>query len=71
MEVAGLVSYPEGDAVLGAKLLQLSHDAVSDAGRALRVETVHHPLAQIQLRPGGGGEGAFAPQMRWWDHIRN
>ena len=40
----------ERDAVLLAQLLQLGDDAVRDAGRALRVQAVHHARHQVDLR---------------------
>lgn len=40
----------EGDAVVLAQLLQLRHDALRDAGDALRIQAVHHALHQVDLR---------------------
>ena len=39
----------ERDAILLAQLLQLSDDAVCDAGRALRIQAVHHARHQVNL----------------------
>lgn len=39
----------QGDAVLGAELLELGHDARGDDGVALGVQAVHHGLEERQL----------------------
>jgi len=41
--------YPQRHLELGAKLLQLSHDTVRDAGNRFGVETVHHALDQLDF----------------------
>lgn len=40
---------PEGHPVLLAQLFQLRHDTVGDAGRALGIQAVQHPLHQVNL----------------------
>lgn len=40
---------PEGDAILGAELLELRHDRIQDTRGALRKEAVHHALHNVQL----------------------
>ena len=40
---------PQGDPVLGAELLQLSHHAVGDVRDTLGVERVHHVLDYVHL----------------------
>lgn len=45
----GILRHSQRHAVLHPKLLELSHDAVGDAGDAFRVQAVHHALAQVQL----------------------
>lgn len=48
---------PQGEGVFRSQFLQLRHDAVGDAGRALGEEAVHHRLVHLQLRVGVGGVG--------------
>lgn len=45
--------------VLLAQLLQLSHDAVCDAGRALGIQAVQHALHKVNLQPAGGNSGQW------------
>ena len=46
----------ERDAVLGAQLLKLSHDAIGDDGRAFRVQAVHHRRQHLEFFLDGVGE---------------
>ena len=48
-EVPRVLDDPQGDPVLGPKLLQLRHHAVGDVGDALGVEGVHHILDNVHL----------------------
>ena len=42
---------PQGNLILGAQLLQLSHDTIGDARNAFSQQTVHHRANHIQLIP--------------------
>lgn len=46
----------QGDAVLGAELLELGHDARRDEDLALGVEGVHHALEELDFAGDGVGE---------------
>ena len=46
-----ILGQPQSNLVLGAQLLQFSHDTVGDAGDTFGQQTVHHRTDHIQLIP--------------------